>query len=97
MIYNAADMDLSRKAESPESLIIPPYKNRDGREAPEDITLKLCDNCKWCCTCLDGKQVFGPCPLCGVAVSHIPMTTEEYCHLQHDDKRGMTLEFGRRF
>lgn len=99
------------KWESPETLIIPPQtSSRDinigqkGISKEEEttafssITLGLCDNCKWCCTCFSARGVIDPCPLCGADISHIPMTLDEICRIRYDDdeKQVITLEFGRK-
>jgi hypothetical protein len=61
---------------SPERLIeqseqdINTKQERISGERFPDNTLELCDNCHWCCTCVDIKGLIGQCPLCGVQFFH---------------------------
>jgi hypothetical protein len=71
-------------------------QERISGERFPDNTLELCDNCHWCCTCVDIKGLIGQCPLCGVQVSQIPMTLDEVCVIEFVGKHGATLRFSKK-
>ncbi|UVS69555.1 hypothetical protein [Nitrososphaera viennensis] len=89
-----------RAEESPESQILPheDLNARQGKITGEnfpDVVLEICDNCHWCATCMNGKRMQVTCPACGRRTSRIPMTMDETCILEKDEKRGITLRFVR--
>ena len=60
-----------------------PYKEAKGikdmrppnQEAPNNL-FELCNNCYWCCTCINMKGAFEICPLCRFKVSNIPLVLD---------------------
>ena len=71
-------------------------QERISAERFPDNALELCDNCHWCCTCVDIKGLIGQCPLCDVQVSQIPMTLDEVCVIEFVGKHGTTLRFSKK-
>jgi len=61
------------------------------------IAMILCKSCYWCASCLDGRD-FESCPSCKAekTVESIPISSDEMCVFNHDEQRGITLEFLRR-
>ena len=84
---------------SPESLIIPhedvntKQQKISGKRLPSII---LCDNCRWCATCINPRGLIKKCPICGTENSQIPMNVDEVCYLEFDNIRGITLRFDRK-
>lgn len=87
--------------ESPESKIIP-YEDLStsqfkmtGERFPE-VTLGICDNCRWCYTAPNKRGVVEWCPVCHTKVSQIPMNIDEVCIIELDAHRGLTIRFERK-
>jgi hypothetical protein len=59
------------------------------------LALGICDNCKWCYSCINPKGIIVYCPECGERVSQIPIGIDEFCILEADNKRGITMGFKR--
>jgi len=86
--------------DSPESQVCP-YEDIDtkqsritGEKFPK-FALGICDNCHWCYSRMNEKGSIKACPLCNGKVSHIPMSLDEICVLEEDEKRGLTISFDR--
>jgi hypothetical protein len=87
--------------ESPESNIVP-YEDINTKQArisgekfPEAI-LGICDDCHWCYTSTNKRGIIQTCPVCNKQVSSIPMSIDEACIIEVDEKRGITIRFERR-
>ena len=87
---------------SPESNV-EPYEDMSSKqhrisgESLPEIVLELCDPCNWCAACISKKGVLESCPMCGrVNVSMIPMTIDEICKIEYDEKRGIVIDFERK-
>lgn len=92
---------LEKRDESPESRIVP-YEDINVRQEhiagdkfPEAM-LGMCDNCHWCYTSANKRGIITTCPACNRQVSLIPMSINEVCVIELDDKRGITMRFDRR-
>jgi hypothetical protein len=88
-------------ADSPESLVFPyedinTIQRRITGETFPTLALGVCDNCHWCYTGINEKGGVKICPLCGGRISQIPMSIDEVCVVQEDEKRGLTITFDRR-
>jgi hypothetical protein len=84
-------------SDSPESLIMP-YQdvNTNQQKNRESIILELCDNCRWCATCINPRGPIIKCPICSTENSHIPMNIDEVCTMEFNNIRGITLRFDRK-
>jgi hypothetical protein len=86
---------------SPESRIVPPEDINEkqmqitGERLPE-VLLELCDNCYWSLICFNRRGMIQTCPDCGMQVSLIPMSIDEVCSIEYDDKHGVTIRFDRK-
>jgi hypothetical protein len=90
-----ADLD------SPESQVSP-YEDFDtkqrlmtGEKFPV-MAVGICDNCHWCYTLLNERGSIKVCPICNMDVSQIPMSLDEVCIIEDDEKRGFTITFDRK-
>ncbi|WP_337863203.1 hypothetical protein [Nitrososphaera sp.] len=95
------DEEEGNEDSSPESNVVP-YEGLNEKQEKitgEDfpcVVLEICDGCSWCATCLkEGRGILGRCPECGRQTSQIRMTIDEMCRFEKDDRRGVTLRFGR--
>lgn len=86
---------------SPESNILP-YEDLNskqvrisGEKFPE-VILGICDNCHWFYTSTNKRGIVRTCPICNKKVSSVPMSIDEVCVIEVDDKRGITIKFDRR-
>lgn len=92
--------DLRQESDSPESKI-QPYEDLSTRQARISgekfpcITLGICDNCHWCYTSINSRGIVKICPICNSEISQVPMTLEEVCRLEIDEK-GMIMDFTRK-
>jgi hypothetical protein len=79
---------------SPENLITP-YEDINTKQQKitaerfPDIILELCDNCLWSCMCFNPKDLILKCPICSSEISQIPMSIDEVCHMELNNKRGI--------
>lgn len=86
---------------SPESRIVPPEDINEiqmqisGERLPE-VLLELCDNCHWSLICFNRRGVIQKCPDCGMQVSLISMSIDEFCSIEYDEKQGVTIRFDRK-
>jgi hypothetical protein len=88
--------------DSPESLIIP-YEDVNtkqqkftGERRLPSIILELCNNCRWCATCINRRGLIIKCPICSTENSQIPMNVDEVCYMEFNNIRGITLRFDRK-
>ena len=66
-----------------------------GERLPE-VILELCDACHWSVICFNKRGLVKSCPDCSKEVSLIPMSIEEVCSIEYDEKRGVTIKFDRK-
>jgi hypothetical protein len=90
-----------RNGFSPESNV-EPYEDMSSKqlqisgEPLPEIVLELCDSCKWCAVCINKRGILESCPACSMELSMIPMTIEETCSIECDEKRGIVIHFDRK-
>jgi hypothetical protein len=87
--------------DSPESQISPyeDFNTKQSRITGEKfptLALGVCDDCHWCYTLLNEKGAVSVCPLCNGKLSKIPMSLDEVCIIEEDEKRGFTITFDRK-
>lgn len=92
--------DLPAEDESPETKIIPTedmntIQHRISGEKFPEIILELCDFCHWSLISFNRRGIVEKCPDCDRVVSKISMSIDEICSIRYDDKRGVTIRFGR--
>jgi hypothetical protein len=87
--------------DSPESQVYP-YEDFDtkqrritGEKFPT-LAVGICDSCHWCYTLLNERGDIKACPVCNKDISRIPMSLEEVCIIEEDEKRGFTITFDRK-
>ena len=66
-----------------------------GERLPE-VILELCDGCHWSVICFNKRGLVKSCPECSKEVAFIPMSIEEVCSIEYDEKRGVTIRFDRK-
>lgn len=86
--------------DSPESEVAPyedinTEQSRMTGEKFPTIALGICDNCHWCYTLINRKGTVDICPLCKGKLSNIPMSLDEICCIEADEKRGLSMAFDR--
>jgi hypothetical protein len=87
--------------DSPESRVSPyedinTKQTRMTGEKFPTLALGICDNCHWCYTLINERGRVRVCPICNRNVSQIPMSLDEVCIIEKDEKRGFTITFDRR-
>jgi hypothetical protein len=90
-----------QERDSPENQVMPyeslnELQEKITGESLPNLMFEICDSCYWCATCINRRGRSPFCPLCGRQPSKIPMLVDETCTFERDEKRGVTLRFGRR-
>jgi hypothetical protein len=88
-------------SDSPESLVTPyeDLNTRQGRITGElfpNLPLGVCDECHWCYSCVNTRGIVRTCPMCGTAISLVPLNLDEICTVELDERNGVTLKFSRK-
>jgi hypothetical protein len=90
-----ADLDSPESQISPYEDINTKQSRITGEKFPA-LALGICDNCHWCYTLINQKGTIKVCSICKGNVSQIPMSLDEVCVIEEDEKRGLTITFDRR-
>ena len=96
-----AKKSVQTNLESPESQISP-YEDIDTKqrritgEAFPTLALGICDKCLWCYNSINERGAVQVCPVCKGVISQIPMSIEEVCVVEENEKHSITLSFSRR-
>lgn len=90
-----ADLDSPESEVSPYEDIDTKQKRISGEKFPT-LAVGVCDNCHWCYTLLNERGTVKVCPICSKNVSQIPMSLDEVCVIEEDEKRGFTITFDRK-
>jgi hypothetical protein len=87
--------------DSPESQVSPyedinTKQSRITGEKFPTLAIGICDNCHWCYTLINERGTVRVCPICNRNVSQIPMSLDEVCIIEEDEKRGFSITFDRK-
>ena len=92
---------LQGSQDSPESEVSP-YEDINTRQSRitgerfPTLALGVCDNCNWCYTLMNERGIVRVCPICNKSISQIPMSLDEICIIEVNEKQGFTVTFDRK-